>query len=397
MASPVDTSVKHYRSDIFTSLVLNGQAGSLIGLFDACLVTGFGLQTATSLVVADGVATVLFPSSFPATEDMVILVAGATPAGLNGEQRLTGVSSNTVMFATEEADGAATGTITVRIAPAGWEKVYSGTNKAVYKSLDPQAHGGGMYLRVDDTGTTAARVVGYETMSDVDTGTGPFPTSAQMSGGLYWWKSSVANANAAGWAIVADSRFFIGNMRPYDAAGSAQSTGQSYGFGDFLSGRVTGDAFAVLLCASASANVGNSTPHGLDVGAIAGKYVARDYSGLGSSAAVLLHPFVGTVNSSGNDGTLGSYPDPITGRLWFSTRKIHSGITTATAHVRGVVPGVLHIPMLLSGDEFQPFQKIDGSDFLFGKKLLMCPLSGNGMISAANKGFSAIDITGPWR
>lgn len=47
MASPVDTSVKFYREDFPGAPVLNGVAGSLIALLDACLCTGFGLRSAT--------------------------------------------------------------------------------------------------------------------------------------------------------------------------------------------------------------------------------------------------------------------------------------------------------------------------------------------------------------
>ena len=57
MASPVDTSAKFFNENLPDAPVLNGVAGSLIGLLTACLVTGFGLRTAVSLVVSGGVAT----------------------------------------------------------------------------------------------------------------------------------------------------------------------------------------------------------------------------------------------------------------------------------------------------------------------------------------------------
>lgn len=66
-------------------------------------------------------------------------------------------------------------------AAVGWTKAFSGTNMAAYKQ---SAGSNQLYLRVDDTNATDARVVGYETMSDVNTGTGPFPTATQQSGGL---------------------------------------------------------------------------------------------------------------------------------------------------------------------------------------------------------------------
>ena len=159
MTSPVDTSVKFFRSTMPGAPALRGQVGSLIALLDACLVNGWGSQTASSVIISGGVATATFPSDHAAAVESVVLVAGATPAGLNGEQKVTAVAPNVIRWATAEADGTATGTITVKMAAAGWTKVYTGTNLAVYKSASPQAHG--QFLRVNDTGTTAARVVGY--------------------------------------------------------------------------------------------------------------------------------------------------------------------------------------------------------------------------------------------
>lgn len=181
MASPVDTSVKHYRSDMPSAPVLNGTAGSKIAQLEACLCTGYGLKSATSLVVAGGVATLAFTGGASAAwKDAVILVEGVTGTmvDLNGEQKVTFADATTVKFATALADGTAAGTITFKIAPAGWEKVFSKTNVAVFRSLDIASSK--MLLRVDDTATMQVRVVGYEAMTDVDTGSGPFPTTAQQ-------------------------------------------------------------------------------------------------------------------------------------------------------------------------------------------------------------------------
>ncbi|EPD32955.1 hypothetical protein HMPREF9701_06413, partial [Delftia acidovorans CCUG 274B] len=56
MASPVDTSVKHFLSSMTGAPVLSGTVGSMIALLDALLVTGFDTKTLTSLTVVGGVA-----------------------------------------------------------------------------------------------------------------------------------------------------------------------------------------------------------------------------------------------------------------------------------------------------------------------------------------------------
>src|SRR5277367_4813757 len=61
-------------------------------------------------------------------------------------------------------------------AAAGWGTAFTGTNLRAYQP----ASGNRLYLALDDTGTTSCRLTGYEAMSAVSTGTGPFPTSLQV-------------------------------------------------------------------------------------------------------------------------------------------------------------------------------------------------------------------------
>lgn len=89
-------------------------------------------------------------------------------------------------------------------ATNGWEKVYTGTNKAVYRSRYGNRH----YLRVDDTSTTAATVRGYESMTDVDTGVDPFPTATQHANSR-WVKSASADTTARAYFVVKTARYFM--------------------------------------------------------------------------------------------------------------------------------------------------------------------------------------------
>lgn len=391
MASPVDTSVKHMLWDMTGAPTLNGVAGALIGVLDAFLVDGWGSQTASSVVIADGVATVTTPSAFPATVDSVVLVAGATPSGLNGEQKVTGVGpGNTFKFATEESDGSATGTITVKMAPAGWEKAFSGTNKAAYRSLAPQANSGGMYLRVDDSGTTLARVAGYETMSDIDTGTGPFPTSAQVSGGGYWAKSATANTTQRGYALFADSRTFLIAL---NSNGTTTTTHVLRGFGDGITKRPSGDAFAVFISAASNSTL-TSVEGAIDGTASALAWVPKSYVGLGSAEAGRTVPYIGsTTSASGNDNTLGAFPNPVDGSLMLSRRFWATGTTSPN---RFDIPGMYHVPQSGLASVFSSYDKVPGSDDLLGRRLLFVPLHQTNPSSSPTGG-SFVDVTGPWR
>lgn len=402
MASPVDTSVKFITENMPGAPVLSGTAGTLISVLDALLVTGFGLRTATSVTVASGVATVTLASNAQNANLLhsVILVDGvaAPMADLNGEQRVTAATSTTLQFATAVADGTATGTITIKSAPAGWEKLYSGTNKAVYRSTDVQS--AKHYLRVDDTGTTSARVVGYETMTDVDSGVAPFPTGTQMSGGGYWWKSIAANATARGYFFAADPRMLLAAPRP-SGEGAALSANVR-GFGDPIALAPSGDAWATLL-----SYAGSSYSSSFDVCAYSGSILApsngqsgacfpRAFSGLGS--AVFCRP----VNEAGETYQIsgrhaagfGPGPSSIDGQIKLARVLISESVSYSAT--RCVVPGVFIVPQLVADGAFSPGAVIDGSGALVGRRLLSV-ITSTSASTTTSLGVAFIDITGPWR
>lgn len=394
MTSVVDTSVKHFHSKMAGAAVLSGTAGALIAVLDTYLVNGADVKSATSLVVADGVATLSFSGSHSAVVDTVVLVSGSSISDLNGEQRVTATGTGVVKFATAAANATATGTISFKIAAAGWSKVFSGTNLAVYKSTDPM--GTGMYLRVDDTGTTSCRVVGYEQMTDISTGTGPFPTAAQMSGGGYWPKSSLASAAAVSWVLVADGRQFIFHIAPYTATNAGYAGGITRLFGDGMATRPGGDPYACSLSYSSSATLGEQSDGAIDTGADLKHAMPRNYTGLGSSALHCSIPFIGTSVVSGIDPALGPFPSPVDGSMRLSRRYLATGTGVAP---RCEVPGVYSVPMTLVYQSFKTLDKIPGTGQLAGRKLLALNPSGayTGDPVAATTGVSFIDITGPWR
>ena len=401
MASPVDTSVKFITENMPGAPVLSGTAGALISVLDALLVTGFGLRTATSVTVAGGVATVTLSSDAlnPNLLHSVILVDGvaAPMAALNGEQRVTAATSTTLQFATAVADGTATGTITIKSAPAGWEKLYSGTNKAVYRSTHVQS--AKHCLRVDDTGTTSARVVGYETMTDVDSGVAPFPTAVQMSGGGYWWKSIDATAAARGYFFAADPRMLLAAPRP-SGVGAALSANVR-GFGDPIALAPSGDAWATAL-----SYAGPYYFSKFDLGAFSGSNSVSDsdggsafpraFSGLG--AAVICRP----VNEAGepyqvsgkHGAGFGPGPSHIDGQIKLT--RVMMAEQTVYSAPRCVIPGVFCVPQLIADGTFLPSTVIDGSGALTGRKLLSVA-TGTVANGTANVGVAFIDITGPWR
>lgn len=404
MASPVDTTVKFYRDDFPGAPVLNGVAGATLALIEACGITGFGLRTAVSLTVSGGVATMVLASDVrnPNLLYSVVLVDGVTGplAGLNGEQRITAATLTELKFATALADGAASGTITVKTAPFGLTKVHSGTNKGAYKFSSPEASG--LVLRVDDTGTNTCRVVGYEAMSDVDTGTGPYPTAAQQSGGLFWPKSSTADATARPWMLFADAQMFYPAIAPLATQSSTYFVPI---FGDIISNKGV-DAWRCMLSgaptngvASGSGYATGSAGHAMSSSAVTAldAYIARGSIGLSGALSVRkMGPMctataLGASGGSGNAGYASSlaWPNPADNSLRLGEVDCIVG-----SDIRGRLPGVHHTPQPVGGAVFSRGQVVDGAGVYAGRRLMAIPI---GDPSGAPSGVMFVDITGPWR
>lgn len=189
---------------------LSGIAGSLIALLDACLVNGYGATTLTSLVVSGGVATATVQTGHPYLDLQQVLIAGATPSALNGVQRITRTSSTTFTFSTV-ATGTATGTITAKLAPAGWSKEFAAATKAVYRATDVQ--GRRFWYRIDDTGYDAA-LRGYRSMTDVDSGSMPFPAADTVR------VAKLESGAAPPWVLIADAHGLYLFVRAYGPSAS---------------------------------------------------------------------------------------------------------------------------------------------------------------------------------
>lgn len=240
--------VVFYTSDDVGAPTLNNAAGSLNAVLYACLVTGFRVQTATSVTVAGGVATLTLAGHGYAVDKMVEL-SGATPAGLNGRKVPLTLTSGTLTFdATGVADGTATGTITVKRPGLGWTRPANTSNVAIFARSDVTATA--QVLRVDDTGAgvaaaTYARATMLETWSDVNTFTGQAPTPAQLSGGQYWAKGA-NSTTAKPWILVGDSKMFylFTESQTYSFATYGGLAG--HGFGDPVFYRAN-DPYGALL------------------------------------------------------------------------------------------------------------------------------------------------------
>lgn len=166
------------------------------------------------------------------------------------------------------------------VAGSGWTKPFSGTNLAVYQM---PAGSTGRFLRVDDSSGTNARLRLYESMTDVNTGVGPCPTEAQVSGGLYLYKSSLASSVARPWTFAGFGAIF--HFFPL-SAGTANDAG-GYTCGDIKPYR-SGDQYHTLMIGNIALNAVASN-NGMTrieltmANTVPGHFLLRPYLQIGSS------------------------------------------------------------------------------------------------------------------
>lgn len=373
----INNAVRSYSSAMANAPQLSGTAGTLIAVLKACLVDGFDSRSINSISVSGGIATASISAGHPYAANEVVRIAGVTGAfsALNGDWRLSSGEATTFTFDVGSMpDGSAAGTMTALRAPAGWVQAFSATNKAAFKSGDVTATG--KLLRIDDSGATYARVIGYETMSDVDTGAGPFPTEAQVAGGGYWGKSSAASSAARAWRIRADAAGFEIAVQ-YDGTNWITSW-----FGDLIRESPTDEAAVLLTCGS-TATLSNMGPLPTFNNA-AGHFMPRAISQ--AAGAIQGKKYGHPVTSSGAAGAGLDYPAPGSGLLYVTPIEVWESGSV----FRGLLPGLygpVHPAAQLTDGAVEP--SVAGMP---GRRLVIQRTAYGGVSHAY-----AVDTTGPWR
>lgn len=384
-------SVKLLAYDQTGAPSLDGTPGSLIAVLDAALVNGFNLRSVTSFVITGGVGVFTYASAPGHTVDQVIRSSGATDSQYNTDWRVTAINGATVSVdATGFGNATVAGTLSTKTAPLGWTKAFSGTNKAAYKS--PAVGASGCYLRVDDTYGQYAKVRGYEAMTDVDTGTGKFPTDLQRTE-FAWAKSNAGTAAVRQWHILGDDRLFYPSFHPeYDSLTTYPSNRATYVFGDPVSYK-SGDAFNCIIVGANTvvniasmllASAGAALHRGSDGGNVYRSFMARSQTQVSGAIECF---FVAAVNESGNATGL-TYPNGGDNALLLDHTKLVCEVAGASA--RGELPGFY---TCLQTRPLQHGTLV--ADAVPGRKLMMVGTTiSTGSDSSAR---FAIDVTGPWR
>jgi hypothetical protein len=408
-----------YRSTEVGAPPMDGGAGSLVNVLDACLVHGYG-ALATGVLTSDNTANVsngdtvtigsityTFRSAAPSVVNEVLISGTADASLLNliNTINLTGTAGTTYISAqtahTEvyaqvavaahavtvfakrpgtlgnalvTTETAATlswggGTLTggsVSKAALGWTKDYAAPARAIYR---PPA-GTRCFLEVIDNtpdvtnGAVNARVLGWESVTSLGTGIaestggGRFGTPSNPQ----WQKSATTTCgpnNFRTWMLIGDDRTFY----LWIFTGSGAAGYYTYGFGDIRS-LVAGDAAKGFIIGQGGFFSGiGTTSYNNEFGGYlnqtnTGHYLQRNWSGVISNVNFGKILYLSPVYV--NEATSGSIPYTNRGLL------------------RGLYQPLHPVANWNDGDTFQGSGDLAGKTFLIVKFVVTASAGGTG-------------------
>lgn len=209
------------------------------------------------------------------------------------------------------------------VTTLGWTRPFTGSaNVAVYRQ-GPKPARLSYHLRVNDglADASEARVRGYETMSDPDTGTNPFPSDDWYPNYAIWRKSATADSTPRTYYVFADGRSLILFTHTTEYGGDYRLL---YYFGDLVSFK-TGDTYACFLIGGLVDGQmwGTGREGAMLTSSVEGHIIARSYDGVATSVQCSKHWDFAKVDHCGNV-IMGStdapllWPNPVDNRVWLS-------------------------------------------------------------------------------
>lgn len=357
----------HLHSAMLGAPVLSNTNGNINALLNACLVNGFNTQSTTSATASGGVVTFGFASAPGFSALDTVTIAGASNGTVNGRFRVQSVAGNQVSVAIPGVpDGAVGGAITLKFAPLGWTRPYSGTNLGAYRQGGSSATK--RYLRVYDGSVVAETLFydrGYEAMTSISAGTGPFPTTAQAPGNGTGRSAASAGGANQPWAVVGTPRSFyfmyaVSGTYAGGAPLSVMDVTQTF-FGDPARIQKIGDPYACATAASTSFPGGGSP-----------LYIARDHSGAAGATTCGL---VSVTTPTGSYiSATHQFPDPVTGGLTLGDAPAVVQDASYPTALRGFLPGAMSCWQDVGTDDNVlrpgvPFSNVPG---VTGRLLMTC-------------------------
>jgi hypothetical protein len=237
---------------------------------------------------------------------------------------------------------------------AGWTKpFFTGATVAAYKQ---GAGSNGMYFKFFDTGTTWSNCYGAETMTDINTTTGDFPSPGTRSVSGYnpiVFKSAYGDSSAVPWMLVASEKWFMLFITSVRDALAIPNYITGFYCGDIVSERAN-DAYATAILSGTSFQYYDqqfaATLNNLN-GIQPGNMLARAWYQLGNCVHV-------SKTADPVRAYTGTYPSMTDSQISLSPWVLMEG-----GIVRGRVPGI-YVPTWNNGNG-NTFTMVDGQRVSF--------------------------------
>lgn len=419
-----DLSVKYFSSGMTGAPQIANNWGDLVTMLDACLINGFALKAIDTLTFVDGIATATISSGHAYRPFQVVEIAGAEQPEYNGQFRVLTATMTTFTYAvtgTPVSPATTAASLSAKVASLGWEKPFSATHKAAYRSKNPQSPQN--ILLIDNSLKTPNYTTGWakwanvgivEDLSDIDTIVGaqaPYdpnnPTqnwkqvTASQWGWHKWYHARGGQYESAGdsggggrnWVLIGDDRLFF--LFCTNAAGYGWYGRNSYCFGDLISFK-PGDNYATVLAAddnySGMSNhwsyPGQYGGYGLVCSLdFSGKLLLRNHTQLGNPVRFGLT----SLNTNNGQQICGRGPMPFPNGADYSLWLLPAYVRQEDGHMRGILPGMLWMPQDRPYSDQSIVDNVVGQA---GKRFLLVRTQYSGEAEGAQIAF---DITGPWR
>lgn len=193
-------AVKIIKSTQTNAPQITGLANSLNPVLYAALCTGFNSVTLTSLTVSSNIATGTTASPHGFGVNDTVQISGANESVFNNDFEIDSVPTTTSFtFPLITNTATATGTITCKISPLGWNRPDSSGNLSIYQSADILSSK--CFFKIDDSAGVTAALTAYEYMTSVSAGIGAGTS-------VYINKSSAASSVTRAWIIIGNSKCF---------------------------------------------------------------------------------------------------------------------------------------------------------------------------------------------
>jgi hypothetical protein len=419
--------VKYFDSTMQGAPQLTNAWGCMTALLDAVLVTGFNLKSVSEITQSANIATASIAAGHLFQVGQVVLIAGANQAEYNGEFKVLSVTGTTFTFSVAGSPVTpATGTMTCKAAPLGFEIAFTGTNKRAYRT--PNVLSNRPFLRVDDgldpsyTTTYAkyAKVTVAQGMSDIDTFVGArapydaaFPsrnevgTGSATTGFNGWYKwiyamgassymATIPTESVRDWVLIGDDRgFYLFNTIEAGNLLTTHTQRTGYCFSDFDSFRSV-DGFNTLLAAhdfyyASNMSVLNySTPGGFNdfptSSAYTGKILMRSHLQIGGNVRTRFCS-LGTLSSPMVSGRVTGVPWPNGPDYSLLLHPVY--LHQEDTHLRGKLPGMMFVH---NNSPLFDKSRVTGVAGYPGREFILVDVTDSSLRCCV-----AFDLTGPWR